>query len=68
MLTFVPNQIFDSKMYGDDIKKHENTPQAVVTPHNIWVYEHFRKSKSFLFNHSKTVTDRVCLETKGQRN
>ena len=43
-LTFVPNQICDLKMYGDDIKKHENTPQAAVTPCNIWVYEHFRKS------------------------
>lgn len=42
---------------GGNIKKHENTPQNVVTPGNIGVSEHFRKLKSFLFNHSKTVVE-----------
>lgn len=64
MLTFVPNQICDLKII-DDIK-HENTPQAVVFPHNIWGYEHFRKSSEFsVQSQQDSSKDRVCLETKG---
>lgn len=62
----VPNQICDLKI-TDDIKR-ENTPQAEVSPQNIWGYEHFRKSSEFSVQPQQDNSkDRVCLETKGDK-
>lgn len=59
MLMFVPNQTGDLKVEENDKKKHESTSQAVVTSCNTEVYEHFRMSRSSLFNHSKTAGEFV---------